>query len=71
MCLIEEGEGNFLITASYDYSLKTWAHPGWTPIKELRGHEQKIMGCDISEDNKWIVSCAYDKTFKFWSQENF
>lgn len=67
----QKGDGNYLVTASYDYTLKVWAHPGWTPIKELKGHEQKIMGCDVSEDNKWIVSCAYDKTFKFWSQENF
>ena len=61
--------GNFLLTSSYDYLLKVWAHPGWTPVKELKGHEQKIMGCDISADNNWIVSCSYDKTFKLWSTE--
>jgi len=64
-----ENDGNFLVTSSYDYLIKVWAHPGWTPVKELKGHEQKIMGCDISADNKWIVSCSYDKTFKLWSNE--
>jgi U4/U6 small nuclear ribonucleoprotein PRP4 len=58
-----------LLTASYDYMLKVWAHPGWTPVKDLKGHEQKIMGCDVSPDNNYIVSCSYDKTFKFWSND--
>jgi U4/U6 small nuclear ribonucleoprotein PRP4 len=61
--------GYYLLTCSYDYSLKLWSHPTWAPIKELKGHEQKVMGCDISPDNKWIVSCSYDKTFKLWSHE--
>lgn len=65
----QKTDGYFLITSSYDYLIKVWSHPGWTPIKELIGHEQKIMGCDISSDNKWIVSCSYDKTFKLWSNE--
>ena len=60
-----------MITSSYDNLIKVWTHPTWTPIKELKGHEQKIMGCDISPDNNWIASCSYDKTFKLWAQETF
>ncbi len=66
-----EENGNFLITSSYDYTIKLWSHPSWTPLKDLHGHEQKIMGCDISPDNNWIASCSYDKTFKLWSYESF
>ncbi len=58
------------MTSSYDYKIKIWAHPSWTPLKELNGHEQKIMGCDVSNDNNWIASCAFDKTFKLWSYDN-
>lgn len=65
--IFAENGGNYLVSSSYDYSLKVWAHPGWTPLKEFKGHEQKVMGCDISPDSQWIASCAYDKTFKFWS----
>lgn len=65
----QKSKGQYLLTSSYDYLLKIWAHPGWTPVKELQGHDQKIMGCDISPDNKWIASCAFDKTFKLWCQE--
>lgn len=61
--------GKYILTSSYDYMLKVWAHPGWTPVKDFKGHDQKIMGCDISSDNNWIVSCSYDKTFKLWSTE--
>ena len=67
----EEDNGNHLITSSYDYTIKVWSHPSWTPLKDFQGHEQKIMGCDISNDNNWIASCAFDKTFKLWSYENF
>lgn len=65
----QKNNGNYLVTSSYDYLIKVWTHPTWTPIKELKGHEQKIMGCDISPDNNWIGSCSYDKTFKLWSFE--
>lgn len=65
----QKSGGHYLLSSSYDYMLKIWAHPGWTPVKELKGHDQKIMGCDISADNNWIVSCSYDKTFKIWSHE--
>lgn len=68
---MKESSGSFLLTSSYDNSLKIWAHPGWTPVKELQGHDQKVMGCDISQDNNWIVSCSYDKTFKIWAHEQF
>jgi U4/U6 small nuclear ribonucleoprotein PRP4 len=71
MIFFEETNGYYLITSSYDNLIKVWTHPTWTPIKELKGHEQKIMGCDISPDNNWIASCSYDKTFKLWAQETF
>ena len=61
--------GYYLVSSSYDYKMKVWTHPGWTPVKELKCHEQKIMGMDLSPDNKWIASCSYDKTFKLWCME--
>lgn len=65
----QKNNGHYMLTSAYDNLLKIWAHPGWTPVKELKGHDQKIMGCDVSADNNWIVSCSYDKTFKLWSME--
>lgn len=68
-CFFKESNGYFLVTSSYDNDIKVWTHPSWMPLKELRGHEQKIMGCDISADSQWIASCSYDKTFKLWSYD--
>ena len=40
--------GEFLISSSYDNSAKVWAHPGWTPLRTLAGHEGKVMCVDVS-----------------------
>ena len=37
-----------MITSSYDNTAKVWAHPGWTPLKTLAGHEGKVMCVDMS-----------------------
>ena len=60
--------GQYIISASYDSSIKLWAHPAWTPIKTLQGHDGKVMCVDVSEDNGHIVSSSFDRTFKLWEQ---
>ena len=40
--------GEFLVSSSYDNSAKVWAHPGWTPLRTLAGHEGKVMCVDVS-----------------------
>lgn len=42
------GTGDFILTSSYDCTAKVWAHPGWTPLKTLAGHEGKLMCVDLS-----------------------
>ena len=42
------GTGDFILTSSYDCTAKIWAHPGWTPLKTLAGHEGKLMCVDLS-----------------------
>ena len=56
------------MSASYDNTVKLWAHPAWTPIKTLSGHDGKVMSVDMSRDNQYIVSCSFDRTFKLWEQ---
>ncbi len=43
-----DGQGDFIITSSFDNTAKVWAHPGWTPLKTLAGHESKVMCVDLS-----------------------
>ncbi|KAI7686444.1 U4/U6 small nuclear ribonucleoprotein Prp4 [Sarcoptes scabiei] len=64
----EHNIGNYILTASYDQTIKLWAHPSWTPIITLSGHDGKVMSVDVSPDNNAIVSSSFDRTFKIWEQ---
>ena len=68
--LFDKSGGHYLASASYDADVKLWASPGWTPIHTLTGHDNKIMGLDLSADNKLMVTSSYDRTFKLWSQDD-
>lgn len=61
--------GHYLVTTSYDCKAKIWTHPNWAPLKELCGHEGKVMSADISPDCKYIATASYDRTFKLWMPE--
>ena len=62
-------EGHYLVTVSYDNTIKLWMHPVWTALFSSTGHEQKIMSADISRDGRWIATVSYDRTLKVWSPE--
>lgn len=68
--MFEKTHGEYLVTTSYDNSLKVWSHPGWTPIQTLCGHSGKVMTADISNDDKYIATASFDRTFKLWSPES-
>jgi len=61
--------GHYIVTTSYDCKAKIWSHPNWAPLKELCGHEGKVMSADISPDDKYIATTSYDRTFKLWMPE--
>jgi U4/U6 small nuclear ribonucleoprotein PRP4 len=57
------------VSASFDGTAKIWAMPACTQLKELKGHEGKLVAVDVSHDTKFIVSASHDRTFKLWSAE--
>lgn len=62
---------HYILSASYDSTVKIWAHPNWTPIHTLSGDENnKIMGMDVTPDSKYLITSSHDKTFKLWSPES-
>ena len=69
--VFEKNNGNFVLTSSYDCTAKIWASKTWLPLATLKGHDSRLMGCDISPDGKWISTCSYDRTFKLWSSPSF
>ncbi|KAI9485384.1 MAG: WD40-repeat-containing domain protein [Benjaminiella poitrasii] len=62
--------GLYLTTSGYDGCVKIWSGDDFKLIKSLDGHDGKVMGVDISDDNKFIASTGYDRTFKLWADEN-
>eukprot|EP00644_Phytophthora_capsici_P013711 jgi/Phyca11/117381/e_gw1.33.31.1 len=59
-----------LLSASYDSSIKLWRTRDWKLMTTLRGHDGKIMSADFAPDEKHVVSCGFDRTFKMWAHEN-
>ncbi|XP_071801847.1 U4/U6 small nuclear ribonucleoprotein Prp4-like [Asterias amurensis] len=62
-------QGDYLISCSYDNTAKVWAHPGWSPLMTLAGHDSKIMSVDISTNEQYIATASFDRTFKLWASE--
>ena len=63
------GTGDFILTSSYDNTAKVWAHPGWTPLKTLAGHESKVMCIDLSP-SKWTLAvgvCPHPPPYRLFS----
>nr|CCA25043.1 U4/U6 small nuclear ribonucleoprotein Prp4 putative [Albugo laibachii Nc14] len=58
------------LTASYDATLKIWRSRDWKLLATLKGHDGKVMAADFALDEKHLVSCGHDRTFKFWAHEN-
>ncbi|TMW62982.1 hypothetical protein Poli38472_005600 [Pythium oligandrum] len=62
--------GELLLTASYDATIKVWRTRDWKLLTTLKGHDGKVMGADFAPDEKHVVSCGFDRTFKFWAHES-
>jgi U4/U6 small nuclear ribonucleoprotein PRP4 len=58
--------GEFLVTASFDRSVKCWSARNYSLLRTLAGHEEKVMGLGISLDEKRVVTCGFDRTWKVW-----
>uniref|UniRef100_M4B2G3 Pre-mRNA processing factor 4 (PRP4)-like domain-containing protein n=1 Tax=Hyaloperonospora arabidopsidis (strain Emoy2) TaxID=559515 RepID=M4B2G3_HYAAE len=59
-----------LLSASYDSSIKLWRTRDWKLMTTMRGHDGKVMSADFAPDEKHLVSCGSDRTFKLWAHEN-
>jgi hypothetical protein len=58
--------GDFIVSASYDQTLKLWdAHTGKV-VRTLRGHTDTVNGCAISPAGDFIVSASKDETLNVW-----
>jgi WD40 repeat protein len=58
--------GDFIISASYDYTLRVWDARTGKEQRILRGHTGGVRGCAISSAGDFIVSASRDQTLKVW-----
>lgn len=68
-----KGNGNseFLISSSYDGTIKAWSADNWINLAALRGHtDDKIMSCDISPSGDMLASSGWDKSVRLWNNDN-
>lgn len=56
--------GEYLVTSGYDSMVKVWSARNFTRLGQIRGNEQLAMDLSISQDEKNIVVCGSDRTWK-------
>lgn len=62
-----DASGTFLVTSSYDRTVKVWSADNWIQLTTLAGHIDKVMACEISENGEELYSCGWDRTLRVWS----
>ena len=67
--VFDKQHGRFVLASSFDQTAKLWTAKTWQPLRELKGHSQKLTGCDISPDGSLIATCSFDRTFKLWGND--
>lgn len=58
--------GRYIVSGSYDRTLKVWDAASGKEINSLSGHKKSISSCAFSPDGKQIVSASLDKTLIIW-----
>ena len=63
-------DGEQLVTASRDKTLRTWRAPDWAPASILRGHRDQIMDTRFAPTDDRIVSASFDSTVRIWQPKS-
>ena len=63
-------DGRWVVSASYDGTLKIWDRESGEMVHSLQGHTNWVRGCTMSADGRWVVSASDDETLKIWDRES-
>ena len=61
--------GELLTTSSFDGAINIWNARNYEILRSMTGHSGKVMCCDMSPDEKYVVSGGYDRTVKLWANK--
>jgi len=59
-------DGQMIVSASDDRTLRLWDLRGNSIGRPFRGHESKVFSVGFSPDSKYIVSGSEDRTLRLW-----
>lgn len=62
--------GEFLLSSSYDGSVRAWSARDWSLLATIAGHEGRVSCVDVGVDEASFVTCGFDRTFKVWAHES-
>ena len=62
-------DGQKMLTASADHTVKVWNLQTGLELQTLRGHTDFITGVVVGPDRRRAVSCSHDGTLKVWDIE--
>lgn len=60
-------DGNQLISASADHTLRVWTLGSGECVAVLHGHKDELTACSLTPDGKTVISTAIDATVKLWN----
>ena len=59
-------DGQYIISASSDNTLKVWEFGTGKELRTLSGHSDSVNGVTVSPDGQYIISASWDNTLKVW-----
>jgi WD40 repeat protein len=62
-------DNKYLISASWDGTLKIWDLATGCEIATLIGHNHRVVDCETTPDGKYLISASWDGTLKVWDLE--
>ncbi|MEQ8156128.1 MAG: hypothetical protein ABRQ25_14775 [Clostridiaceae bacterium] len=62
-------DGKYIVSASWDNTLKEWNKETGMCIRTYVGHENTVTSSVYSPDGKYIISASWDNTLREWNRE--
>ena len=59
-------DGDKVISASDDLTLKVWDLKSGKELRTLRGHTDSVNGVAVTPDGGNVISASHDQTLKVW-----
>ena len=63
-------DGRFLISASWDRTLKVWDLASGHCLLSLKGHGAEVTACVLLPDERHLLSSSADNTLKIWELQS-